>query len=496
MMNVTDTENRSDDNRGKRLAVLVFLAFAIAGCALALTRMEHISKDAVLFDGICRELLANTTTGRQALVGSAWVPPLPVLFRLPVAALVGTGPVPVASIIVGMIAAFCVLVILNRALRGWDVPAGVRWIALAVFACNPHFVSAACDGSSALESILFLLLSAWGFVQWVATRGVRYLVYMAFGVALLAVSGMELSALVAMVVVLMLVDQLFCGFDTQRNDAAFILGMLPLVYVLGLWFLMNWLVLGDAFYFVRSLPGFSGSVSNSATQAGILPMDWCMLSAPGVLMLVSLVRRDRAGAWMAILAATPLVAAVFMESYGLLWSRAPVLLAATPFALFCAAMIPDRTTGSRTARSLLVMAVPVLLTGVGIAQTLRNDGTGDTTLEQVLAERRTILAGVEKHVLSRSKYSKVFVCGYEGFMLLDRKASPVFVHSMDFNFNKATQDYRGHSLYLLVNRPVKKSGMDSIHWLYRDIYRFGAIDTLYEGDWGDWRLFEILTPPR
>jgi hypothetical protein len=68
----------------------------------------------------------------------------------------------------------------------------------------------------------------------------------------------------------------------------------------------------------------------------------------------------------------------------------------------------------------------------------------------------------------------------------------VFISVLDFDLEKAKKDYRGYALYVLVRRPVGRSAEDSIHWKYDRIYDFGAQGALYDSDWGDWRLFEII----
>jgi hypothetical protein len=103
---------------------------------------------------------------------------------------------------------------------------------------------------------------------------------------------------------------------------------------------------------------------------------------------------------------------------------------------------------------------------------------------------------IERHVLNRSKYATVFVCGYDGFSLLGARPSPVFIRALDFNFDKAEKDYSGHDLYVLVRQPQGRSAMDSIHWKYERIFTLGSRTTLYDADFGDWRLFEIIQATR
>lgn len=66
------------------------------------------------------------------------------------------------------------------------------------------------------------------------------------------------------------------------------------------------------------------------------------------------------------------------------------------------------------------------------------------------------------------------------------------MRALDFNFNRAVADYRGHHLFLLVHKPEGRSAMDSVHWKFDAIYELGDRATLYEDDFGPWRLYEII----
>jgi hypothetical protein len=112
-----------------------------------------------------------------------------------------------------------------------------------------------------------------------------------------------------------------------------------------------------------------------------------------------------------------------------------------------------------------------------------------------MAERNTVLPRIERHVLAKSPHAKVFVCGYEGFLLLGPRPGELFLHSLDFNFHKAKDDYYGQNLYLLVHAPEGRAAMDSIHWKFERIFELGSRTTLYDGQWGQWRLFEIIQAP-
>jgi hypothetical protein len=145
----------------------------------------------------------------------------------------------------------------------------------------------------------------------------------------------------------------------------------------------------------------------------------------------------------------------------------------------------------------LALLVPIGLTAVCLTETgggLPADDRGGTYGE-ALSVRGRLLPRIERHVAGSDRPVKIFVCGYDSFLLLGARPGPLFVHSLDFNFDKAREDWVGHDLYVLVHRPSGRSGTDSIHWRFDGMYDLGGRSTLYDGDWGDWRLFEIIQAP-
>ena len=141
-----------------------------------------------------------------------------------------------------------------------------------------------------------------------------------------------------------------------------------------------------------------------------------------------------------------------------------------------------------------VSLIPVVLTALTIAL---NHGMVASSVESrdvagLLGMEKRVLTPVERYVMGKSRYAKVFVCGYDSLLISNRDKESVFISTLDFDLEKAKKEYRGYALYVLVRRPVGRSAEDSIHWKYNGIYNFGAQGALYDSDWGDWRLFEII----
>lgn len=504
-----------------RVLVLLFLLLVGAFWSAGMWHADAVSHEAVITEAVCGQLLANTTEGRQALVSSVWWPPLPVLLRLPLTAFIAPGPVPVASLLISALAGAAVLLLLERLLRLW--PLG-RWRLLFVAALllHPDFLRECISGSSATTVIFFLLVTVFGMVQWVTTHRVRYLVYMAVATALVALLSCEMIPWLVMVFLLVFMTLGVHPWPRGQKEAVLILVLLPPLYAAGLWMLMNWLIMGDALYFMRSLwghpwfstdPGqvpISGQFTTPAISAGYL-----VAILAGVLLLaLSLWRRNRAGVFLGLLALSPLVQALLLSSRGMFWDSVPVLLVLVPLAIVAAAYLfellppgekgrtPVLTAGFLALVVLLGMAwldalaeraAPPSVTGraPGRVQEPRAT-TREAGLGHVQTERAEVLPAVEARLRSRSPFAKVFVCGYDGLLLLGDHKGDLFLPTFDFNFHKAREDYHGQHLYLLIHRPAGRNRMESIHWKYERIYYIGSRWTLWDGDFGDWRLFEVV----
>lgn len=490
---------RAGARSGAWLALLVVTGLAAIFFAAGLRRIEWVSREAVVCEAVCRELLANSTVGRQALVSSVWWPPLPVLLRMPLAALGAPAGWPAAaSLLLSAAAGAGILLLLWRALGRWGLGPW-RLPLLAALAANPLFLRECVSGSSALVAVGLLLLCSYAMAEWAAGREVRLLVYLALGAALLLWTSAELAPWVLILFVLLLVDLLARPAEPGQRGATLLLAFLPLLYLAGLWVLMNWLIMGDGFYFLRSL------VAGTTVPASLFedPMNtgvtyYLATVVSGVALAGCGLRRDRPGAFLGVLAVAPLALGLLLLARGYLWDTVPVLFSLVPLAYLAAGRLAAGE--SRRRPRLLILLMPLMVTVTALVETGFHPEmpAAPAPAAQIAAERDAWLPLIERHVRTQSRYPTVFVCGYDSFVLLGDRADPdLFVPSLDFNFNEARQAYRGHALYILVRQPHGRSGMDSVHWQYDGIFALGSRSTLYDGSWGDWHLFEIIqaAPP-
>lgn len=454
------------------------------------------SSETVVTESVCRLLLRDSDEGRQALVSSIWWPPLSYLLRLPLVALGSSPEVPFSSVAISSLFGLASLVLVRRLLTEFGYGLTREVVVLAILA-YPGFLHACMDGSNFTTVLALTLLTAGGVVTWIRSRSVWSLARIGFGAALLCSVSIEMWAWLGVVFALLLADLFALKRKRGQFEAVILLAVMPTLYMIGLWLLLNWLIMGDPLYCVRSIVT-SFPVSESHATAMPLPVAAAAGGLPALVLLVALIRRQREGVYLAILAMAPIALMLAGSGTRLPWNSAVWLAMFYPLMVLAGAAI---AAGSgRAGHVMRAGALAIVIAAAAVSLKISSLRTHAHTGQHPNASRESTdpdpLRQIRDYVLQRSRYAKVFVCGYESFHLLGADPGPVFAHSLDLNFNQVKNDYHGHQLYVLVHRPVGRGAMDSVHWLYEDIYTLGSRATLWDGDWGDWRLFEIIEAPR
>ena len=471
-----------------RITILGSLLAVAAATLFAVSNPQSVSHEAGVYEEIGRQLIANTTEGRQAVVSSVWWPPFCTLVRLPLVFAMPDDGFPWASVCISSLCGFFVLSFLWRC--GINLAGRFRTMAIcAMLAASPFFLLLAVSGSSAFLTALLAVVAADSMVRWLSLRSVRALVYFAVCSALICGLSPELAVWSGMMMALFLIDLLHSrSISRKQKEAVVIIGVLPAAYVLALWFLMNWLIMGDALYFikplwkVRLLPTVEGG---GAARLGLIHMACGLI--PAFTAGISAGMRNRTGMLWSMFTLFLFVTALLFRSAGMLWNDTQVLSMLPVFVFFTAVAVMGHVGAAAAAgwrRALVLLPAAVLV--ISYAEPEAGDRERPNGID---------LPVVERHVLARSRYAKVFVCGYESFDVLRGKRSDVFTHALDFNFNKAKDDYRGHDLFVMVKKPAGRGSGDSIHWKYADIYSLGSDETLYDADWADWRIFQVIQAP-
>lgn len=478
--------------RNRRLLLALGLAL-LGGLAFVAADSAALAPDAAIREAICRRLVLGATEGRQGLVCSAWFAPLPTLLRLPLVHLLPDSLAGLPSRLISFFFALLALVILGRAARRWAGDAAAALLVLGL-AAHPAFLMAALDGGDASLAACLALLAAASWVRWALEDRLTHLVLMSLAAALLALTRAELALWTAAGFAFVLLHETAAPRRPSQRQAILILGLLPWVYGIGLWILGNWLIMGDALYALRGLPLIPAAPEAPFPSPAfpILKPVWLWpLLFPALLIPVSLWRREFAGLSLALLAGALPALAGGLDALGGLWDAPAILLPGLALAfLALARLAADSRPGPRLALAALAPLLTLLLLARPDALHL------PAPTAPLREEQRAIRTQVRERIADRLPFAKVYVCGFDAFPMLADADDPLFLHELDFDFTRARQDYRGHALFLLVPRPEGREATASLHRKFPGIYAAGYANTLHTGDWGRWRLYELVEQPR
>lgn len=428
---------------------------------------------------VCRELLAGTDQGRQALVGSCWFNPIVPIFCLPFAWLLG------ASVAAGVVAAavawtFAFAICGRISERGW---AGV--ILMAMVACGVAAVGCGASPEAAVPAALavFALRSA---ALWSRDQSLRDLVKLGAALAGLILCGAPVFGVTVALALAVPLGALFGSDSRRRLPAVLILGWLPLLYALGVWLLMNALIFGSPLFFVASLRHAGVLAWQGAQWLPAHPAEFAAVACAAYALAVGAVTRNRRAAALGVLGLLFWVWLVLLRGAAAVWAdpaATAVLVVCGALALWHVRHGKSETRLLRATWGDLALFAAVAVVGVrGLPP-------------PAPAPADDLPARVEADVRARSEHARVFVCGYAGLELLTGYAGGRIEPNLDLYVNALREDYYGQNLYLLVPAPVGAAMTENVHARHPALYAAGGGRMLFCASYGDWRLFEIVGAP-
>ena len=440
--------------------------------------------------GICKELTQGTTGGRQALAGSCWFGPLSTLFYLPLAWIFS---VKSAGGIAFFMAFFLVLWSVREALKSSvhafthiiAAQVGISVLALTVIPADMLNVN------TVLPAVFFTI--AFGsLLDWSAQMRLRDIVMTGAGVAMISISGFHFFALGVWLALAIPFIWFWHRQDERfsRTTSAALVGWLPVIYSFGTWILLNWLIMGDPFFFLRSLIAYSRASGYLLLIAvllpGILIVGYLKLGIIFCRNRVDTVASRSGNRIFSLLIVTAAVGYLYALSYaGLKWCTSELLLSVLMIVLiFCVRFFDNRAlvVGS----SALFVAFAIWFGSV----------VEPYSFNTLCAEDRMILrSDVENYVTERTEYGRVFVPGYTGLSLLQDYQGELLVPNLHFHVNTLRKDYFGQDLYVLVPKPEGVTAMEYIFAAYPGIYQYGCERLLFARSFGEWHLFQVVSAP-
>ena len=465
-----------------RLPLTWLLPPLLAAAIVAIGYLANGSGDATSL-AICRELLAGTDQGRQALVGSCWHAPLTTLTLLPFTWLLG------CSTIAALTTAWAVwtftLVIAGRT-SGRETPRGWMLIILLALGIVASGKGALPSAAVAAAATIFALRSA---VLWWQSQGLRDLVKLAAALAGLTICGAPLAGVTLALALVVPLGALRNPDTCRRIPAIILLGWLPAIYTLAVWLLMNRLIFGSALFFVSNLHNEQVLLWSAATL-----QDWFPSHPAEALALAFAAYAYGMGS------ATRNTRAVAAGVLGILfWFWLATLRGAS-------SVWAD--TGSQTALITAGALSLWLLRNAGPACCPPRVAYGDLAIYILIAwigaripaplptlPPADMIQQVEATALARSPHARVFVCGYSGLNLIPAATRQRLEPNLDLHVSALRDAWYGQNLFLLVPAPVGAAATENVHTRLPRLYDSGGGRLLFSQDYGPWRLFEIVGAP-
>ena len=199
-------------------------------------------------------------------------PPLGSIVFMPLTLIKPLATSLVALPVITAIAAGLLMAILNSTMRRCEFPAFLRYIALVLFGLNPMFVFYAGNGDTTVIGMMFAGVALLSTVSYGLSAETRYLALggLAIGVASMFDYGYFFWAVGLALAIMFIGSSREDGVDRRRSSL--IVFMMPAVYALMVWILINTVILGSPFGWITAQPNLIEVNTTGALQA--VTADW------------------------------------------------------------------------------------------------------------------------------------------------------------------------------------------------------------------------------
>jgi hypothetical protein len=392
---------------------------------------------------VAKDLLEGASRGRQGLVGSPVLAPLPTI----VIALLSLIPfVKIAALwgaIVAGAATVCLCIFSNRM---WAQEGLSPWLRYPALACLLFLPPVALSIQFGQTTMLFVALTVcgWGFLtRWLRSSALRDLAYASVLLGLSVAVRYQVVFLIGLALVLIVIAVAGERRNLSLLEGTVVTFLVPTGYVLLLWIGGNWLILGKPFFFLRGLSHSINIGTADLREILVTNCEWVVLAMVGLMVLsvpgVSVLTRTERGGWL-------------RHSVAFL-----ALLAAAGIAL---------ATG---ASSAIRLSDPRIPRAVAYLETKYPNGS-------------------------------FIVTGYEGYEFAQAaKDDPehYWIHLMHLEqskLDKVLRDFRGREIYLLVNTERVVERWEDIGFEWRGERGRIPEQFIYADRVGPWTVFEVIRP--
>ncbi|MBU0478538.1 hypothetical protein KKC91_08225 [bacterium] len=409
---------------------LAVFAFNLIIAYFLVFKFGYVAEEAIIRTGQALDLINGYNRGRQSLICSVWWLPLPTFIQLPLAFCRFHLHKLFLNNIISSFFAAGTIVFLNMLFKHCELDRLYRYLLLAVFQFTPLILFYSSNGTSQMIFVLFLVASLYYLLSWLKENGLRDFLFMTLNTSLLCLIRLEGFFYALAILAIVVVVSFHQKYQRSRKEGLLLLYLAPTGYLISLWFLFNWLIMGDLLYFLRGIFSGGGQLEN--------PLLNFVIILPFVFIL-----------W-----------AKFLE-------------------------LQEKNNHSYTLKKyiFLILLIASLFSGRAL-HLIKKEVNWAGRHEQEMAEIGAYLAKYKAN-------SQVLVTDFQGYLFkYYGSGTYLLTHCFDFDLEKIPPG--DEPVYLLVSRPEDKAGFGSIHWKYPNIYNEGTKFTMLDRDFATWRLFRVI----
>lgn len=459
---------------------------------------------------------------KLAYIGFIWAP-LPTILQLPLVlvpwlrykGLSGN----VVTALCGAGAAMALMLLLRRV----EMPNILRWLFVWVFVLNPAIAFYSSNGMSEMVLILCVLLVSYFYIRWHETRG--QWVYLS-GCSIAASFAFLARYDAAFFVVILTFAVALQSFiwhseNVHITESTILMFGAPIGYVVFLWILSNWVIMGDPLFFARSTYSNAGQIGYQLTllpwllpikgnleaslRAGLI-QTWTLFPPFIILSIVMLVIIvwKRPWPWLSLLGVGwSLTLFSIMNLYlgqSALFLR--YFITCIPMTFVLVVGILQSITRLRWLVSL-VLIVFLALSAISSLEAMRNAtewGQWNDVFVQALLEDKPVKAWADEeelvnYILKDTK-GRILVDDFQGYRIIFFSGQPErFIVPGDSVFPLFLREPYGNVNYILTSRFALEGTLNQVNIAYPNLYPEGASWVKLEKEIWVWKLYRVLGSP-
>ena len=496
MRNILSNSKRKSTE--SQFIFLAVFAFNLIIAYFLVFKSGYIADEAIIRTSQALDLIEGSNKGRQSLICSLWWPPLPTLIQLPLVFCKFHLYKLFLNNIVSSVFAAGSMVFLNILFKRCDLNRAYRYIVLAAFQLNPLILFYSANGTSQMMFVLFLIASLYYLSGWLKENSLRGFLLMTLNTSLLCLIRLEGVFYAAAILAIVIIVTFYRKYQVSRKEGLLLLYLAPVGYLISLWFLFNWLIMGDWLYFLRGI--FLNPIHLESSPPTLFELaKIAFLIAPFYLLMVVLsllyisIKRKGSLPSLLVVSLVPPLFCLIMAGRGQLAAPLGSLVILLPFGYVLLAEFLDHSHAVNPVRwrlshsvkkyILLVLLIASLFP-VPALRLIKGE------MNRVDKQRRE-MAEMGAYLAKYKTNSEILVTDFRGYLFRYYSGGTYsLTHCFDFGLGKIPLGEA--PVYLLVPCPGDKIGSESIHWKYPHIYKQGTGFTILDKNFASWRVFRII----